>query len=54
MESRDEEIRLEDVLDGRTEMDISHGGGEFTDALRQEVEEEYQQKQYVFFFISPF
>ncbi|KAJ7727400.1 hypothetical protein B0H16DRAFT_1779478 [Mycena metata] len=44
MESRDEEIRLEDVLDGRTEMDISHGGGELTDALRREVEEEYRQK----------
>ncbi|KAJ7734622.1 hypothetical protein B0H16DRAFT_1695815 [Mycena metata] len=44
MESRDEEIRLEDVLDGRTEMDISHGGGEFSDALRREVEEEYRQK----------
>ncbi|KAJ7043626.1 hypothetical protein C8F04DRAFT_1251032 [Mycena alexandri] len=43
MEWREEEIRLEDVLDGSTGIDISHGGGEFTDAVRNELEEEYRR-----------
>ncbi|KAJ7023549.1 hypothetical protein C8F04DRAFT_1271239 [Mycena alexandri] len=43
MEWREEEIRLDDVLDGSTGIDISHGGGEFTDAVRNELEEEYRR-----------
>ncbi|KAJ7027665.1 hypothetical protein C8F04DRAFT_1266767 [Mycena alexandri] len=44
MEWRQEEIQLEDVLDGSTGIEIGHGGGEFSDALRNELEEEYRRK----------
>ncbi|KAJ7035247.1 hypothetical protein C8F04DRAFT_1182414 [Mycena alexandri] len=38
--NEDQEIRLEDVLDGSTRVDISHDGGELREAIRQEIEEE--------------
>ncbi|KAJ7017031.1 hypothetical protein C8F04DRAFT_1201162 [Mycena alexandri] len=38
--NEDQEIRLENVLDGSTRVDISHDGGELREAIRQEIEEE--------------
>jgi hypothetical protein len=42
----DQEIRLEDVLDGTIRIDISHDGGELREAIWQEIEEEARRKQY--------
>ncbi|KAJ7028595.1 hypothetical protein C8F04DRAFT_1290561 [Mycena alexandri] len=38
--NEDQEIRLENVLDGSTRVDISHDGGELREAICQEIEEE--------------
>jgi hypothetical protein len=46
----DNEIRIEDVLDGTVAAEISHGGQELLDAARaieEEREEETRNKQYV-------
>ncbi|KAJ7678318.1 hypothetical protein DFH06DRAFT_1121808 [Mycena polygramma] len=40
-EDNDEDIRMDDVLSGRIEIDISHAGGEFQEAIHQEIEEEH-------------
>ncbi|KAJ7906690.1 hypothetical protein B0H13DRAFT_1880376 [Mycena leptocephala] len=40
-----QEIRVNDILNGRTEIDISHAGGEFQGAIHQEIEEEGRRQQ---------
>ncbi|KAJ7720635.1 hypothetical protein B0H16DRAFT_1666433 [Mycena metata] len=44
----DQEIRLEDVLDGSTRVNISHDGGELRKAIRQEIEKEAQRAKFHF------
>lgn len=47
MDEVDSEIHPNDVLDGQTELNISHSGGEFHDGVQEAMEEERQRALYV-------